>query len=103
MTIKNNESTLVTITGISVNWLPTPESQMINEVKFNGVTIVNSSDPQPPSDYPSEKNWMGTQSDRELSASDSKLLELLFQDNLQSSGYSITVTFDNGCMLSESN
>jgi len=76
---------------------------MLNEVKFNGVTMVNSSDPQPPSDYPSEKNWTGTQSDRELAASDSKLLELLFGDDLQPSGYSITVTFDNGCTLNESN
>lgn len=75
----------------------------MTEVKFGGVTIVNASDPQLPSDYPSEKNWTGTQSDRELAASDSKLLELLFGDDLQPSGYSITVTFDNGCTLNESN
>jgi hypothetical protein len=103
MTITNNGSTLVTIIGINVNWTDTPESQMVKEVKFSGVTIVNASDPLPPSDYPSEKNWTGTQSDRELAASDAKLLELLFEDNLESSGYSITITFDNGCMLSESN
>jgi hypothetical protein len=103
MTITNNGSTLVTITGINVNWPDTPESQTVNEVKFNSVTIVNSSDPQPPSDYPSEKNWTGTQSDRELAVSESKLLVLLFQDNLQASGYSITITFDNGCTLSENN
>ncbi|MBI5352095.1 MAG: hypothetical protein HZB50_05610 [Chloroflexi bacterium] len=103
MTITNNGSTLVTITSLNVNWPDTPVSQMLTEVKFNSVTIVNSSDPQPPSDFPSERNWTGTQSDRELAVSASKLLVLLFGDNLQSSGYSITVTFDNGCTLNESN
>jgi len=103
ITITNNGGTLVTITSISVNWPDTPISQNVKEVKFNGVTIVNSSDPQPPSDYPSESNWTGAEGDRELAASDSKLFELLFQDNLQSSGYSITITFDNGCTLNKSN
>ncbi len=103
MTITNNGATLVTITRIYIIWPDTPVAQMVSEVKFNGVTIVNASDPQPPSDYPSEKNWKGIQSDRELAASDSKLLELLFGDDLQSGGYSITVTFDNGCTLTESN
>jgi hypothetical protein len=103
MTITNNGDTLVTITGINVNWPDAPESQMVKEIKFNGVTVIISSDPLPPSDYPSERPWTGTQSDRELAASDSKLLELLFQDNLQPSGYSIIITFDNGCTLSESN
>lgn len=103
MTITNNGSTLVTITSINVNWPDTPSSQAVSEIKFNGVTIVNSNDPLPPSDYPSENNWTGTQSDLELAASESKLLVLLFQDNLQANGYSITVTFDNGCTVGESN
>jgi hypothetical protein len=102
-TITNNGGALVTITGINANWPDTPESQGVKEVKFNGVTIVNADDPLPPSDFPSEKNWTGTQGDRELGASDSKLLVLLFTDDLQVSGYSLTVTFDNGCMLSKSN
>ena len=103
MAITNNGDTLVTVTGIYVNWPDAPESQMVNEISLNDVTIVNSSDPLPPSNYPSENNWTATQSDLELTASDSKLLVLLFLDDLQSSGYSITITFDNGCTLSESN
>jgi hypothetical protein len=101
MTITNTGSTLVTITDLNINWPDTPESQLVKEVKLSGVTIINSSDPLPPSDY-SETDWIGTGSDRALGASDSKLLELLFQDNLQASGYSITVTFDNLCTLNES-
>ncbi|MBL8102968.1 MAG: hypothetical protein JNM02_10590 [Anaerolineales bacterium] len=103
MTITNTGSTLVTITAINVNWPDTPMSQDIKEVKFEGVTIVNSTDPEPPSKYPAERNWTGAQSDRELVASDSQLLEFLFQENLQTSGYSVTITFDNGCMINESN
>lgn len=103
MTITNNGSTLSTITGIIVNWADTPESQAVNEIKFNGASIINSSDPLPPSDYPSERIWTGTQSDLELAASESKLLVLLFQDDLQTSGYSITITFDSVCTVSESN
>ncbi len=102
-TITNNGDTVAAITGINVNWPDEPVSQSISMIAFNGVTIVNADDPLPPSDYPSEKNWTGTQGDRELGASDSKLLVLLFTDDLQVSGYSLTVIFDNGCMLSESN
>jgi hypothetical protein len=103
MTITNNGDTVAAITGINVNWPDTPVSQAMSEVTFNGVTIVNADDPQPPSDFPSEKNWVGTQSDLELATSDSKLLVLLFTEDFQASGYSITVTFDNGCTLSENN
>jgi hypothetical protein len=103
MTITNNGSTLVTITGINVNWPDEPVSQGMSQITFNGVTIVNADDPQPPSDYPSEKNWSGTQSDLELAPSNSVQLVLLFSDDLQASGYSITVTFDNGCSVNGSN
>ena len=104
MTITNNWTTLVTITGINVNWPDEPTSQKLTEVKFKGVTIVNNAnDPSSPSDYPSEKNWTGTQSDLELAASASEPLVLQFKDELQSTNFSITITFDNGCTVSESN
>jgi hypothetical protein len=103
ITITNNGDALVTITGVNANWPDTPESQSVSEIKFNGVTIVNADDPLPPSDYPAEKNWTGVQSDLELAASESKLLVLLFSDDLQANGYSVNVTFDNGCTVSESN
>jgi hypothetical protein len=102
-TITNNGNALVTITGINVNWPDVSESQSVSMITFNGVTIVNADDPLPPSDYPSEKNWVGTQNDRELAVVESKLLVLLFTEDLQPSGYSITVTFDNGCTMSEGN
>jgi hypothetical protein len=103
LSITNNGGAVVTIVGININWIDTPESQMVKEVKFNGVTIINSSDPLPPSDYPSERIWTGTESDRALADADPKLLELLFEESLQPSGYSITITFDNGCTMTESN
>jgi hypothetical protein len=103
MTITNNGDALVTIDSMNVNWPDMPNSQAVSEIKFNGVTIVNANDPLPPSDYPSENNWTGTQSDLELATSESKSLMVLFQDNLEASGYNITVTFDNGCTVGESN
>jgi hypothetical protein len=103
MTIMNNGDILVTITGINVNWPDEPASQTVTEVKFKGVTIVNNAnDPSSPSDYPSEKDWTGEQGDRELAAYASELLELLFKNDLQSTNFSIAVTFDNGCTLNES-
>jgi hypothetical protein len=102
MNLTNNGSTPSVITGIFVNWPDMPESQSLTEVQLNGATIMNSDDPLPPSDYPSERPWAGTSGDLELAALDSKLLVLSFTEDLQPSGYSITVTFDNGCTLSGS-
>jgi hypothetical protein len=100
MTLTNNGGATAAITGILVNWPDTPESQSVTEVQLNGTTIINSTDPLPPSDYPSERPWSGTSGDLELAALDSKLLVLSFTEDLQPGGYSITVTFDNGCVLS---
>lgn len=100
--ITNNGDTLATITGITVNWPDEPTSQNLIEVNFKGMTLIeNTNDPSSPSDYPYEKSWTGTQSDRELSADDSGLLIVLFKDDLQSTNFSITVTFDDGCALNE--
>jgi hypothetical protein len=100
--IVTNGSTLVTIDSINVNWPDEPVSQNLTEVKFKSVTIVNNAnDPSSPSDYPSEMNWTG--GDLELAAFASEQLVALFKDPLQSTNFSITITFDNGCTLSESN
>jgi hypothetical protein len=103
MVITNDGGAPTTITGIDINWLDEPSSQSVVRVEFNGVTILNADDPLPPSSYPSEKNWAGTQSDLELAASDSKLLVFLFSEDLQAGGYSVTVTFDDVCTVDGSN
>lgn len=102
MLITNNGGSVVVITGISVNWPDDPLSQMVEKVELGGVVIVNASEPEPPSDFPSERNWTGTENDLTLGASDSKLLALFFLEDLQAGGYSLTVDFDNSCSLSES-
>lgn len=102
LTLTNNWNTTVTITSISIDWVDVPESQSVTEIFLNGATIVNTDDPKPPSDYPSERHWAGEESDLELPPSVPNLLVLMFSDEIQG-GYSITVNFDNGCSLSESN
>jgi hypothetical protein len=103
MTLVNDSDALVIITGIYVDWPDTPESQSLSEIRFNNVVLLVADDPLPPSDYPTERNWMAAQSDLELAASESKLLVLLFSDDLQANGYSVNVTFDNGCTVGGSN
>jgi hypothetical protein len=48
-------------------------------------------------------NWLGTSADRELGPNASTELQLEFQDPLLPNGYSVTLTFDNGCTVTANN
>ncbi len=101
--IANNGASPATIMTISLNWPETPPFQELTEIKFGGAAIIDANDTQPPSDFPAEAAWIGEVNDRQVKAFSSRLLEFLFQDNLQSTGYSVTISFDNGCAVSASN
>jgi hypothetical protein len=97
MPIQNSGSTLVAISGIDVTWPDNPTSQNLSEVRFEGVTISTGGvDPQPPTNLPADIAWSG--GDRQLSGSTSKTLQFLFNTTFsQSTGFSVSVNFDNGC------
>lgn len=101
--VQNNGAGTVTITDITVAWPEIPPSQKIKEVRLGGTTIDSSNYTSSPSSIPMGGTWTTPIGDRQLSASSGKDLDILFQDTLQASGYSVTVNFDNGCSVSANN
>jgi len=98
--LTNSSSSTLTITSISINWPDTPASQTLKKAKLAGTTIWDKKDDAPPTTIAS--NWKGAVSDRQLPGSAGKQLQFDFEKDLSSTGYIITVTFDNGCSVTGS-
>jgi len=101
--VQNNGATPVVLTNLEVGWPDVPDSQRLHEVSWRGGTIAEGNDDQPPSLLPGEMNWLGTPADRELGLNASTELQIEFQDPLLPNGYSVTLTFDNGCTVTANN
>jgi len=101
--VQNNGATPVVLSNLEVGWPDVPDSQRLHEVSWRGGTIAEGNDDQPPSLLPGEMNWLGTPADRELGLNASTELQIEFQDPLLPNGYSVTLTFDNGCTVTANN
>ncbi|MFQ5943991.1 MAG: hypothetical protein ACE5JF_10600 [Anaerolineales bacterium] len=80
--------------------LSAPGSEDLSVVKLAGITIW-SGDLTPPLTINS--GWSGSTGDRQLSSGSSKEFRLVFESNALSSGYTLDITFDTGCVASFSN
>jgi hypothetical protein len=56
-------------------------------------------DSNPPTDIPAEGNWIPG-ADRTIPAFGSENLTFRFDEEIDEGGYSLIITFDNGCDLS---
>jgi hypothetical protein len=95
--ITNGGGSTATISRIEITWPDNPNDKL-KEVKLGSSKIWDVQDNTPPTDIQSD--WKSG-SDRTLSAGSTKTLEFKFDQNAGSSGYTITVTFDNGCSVSK--
>ncbi len=101
--ITNSTGATIRMDGLTVNWIESPISQKLKNVAVDGNQAWNGADNNTPSIFPSEIAWTGLASTREVSDASTEQLLLNFQDDLAVSGYSIQITFDNGCVLNASN
>jgi hypothetical protein len=99
VTIQNNGAA-GTISDIFIAWPETPPAQQLRVIRFAGSVIWDSVDNNSPSSLPAERAWAG--GDRSLPSSSVKELRFEFHKELAASGFSLTVTFDNGCSVSAS-
>ncbi|MGH2523572.1 MAG: protein kinase domain-containing protein, partial [Anaerolineales bacterium] len=97
--VQNNGPAIVTLTTLEASWPDLPPQQRLEAVVWGGITIASPNDNQPPSSLPAEMDWLGTPADRELGPGASTVLQLQFNELLLPIGYSVTLTFDNGCTL----
>jgi hypothetical protein len=99
LTNLSGSSTIITAVAIP-NWPGVPASQKVIGVNFGGVTIWEGVSSFPPTIITG--GWSGTDADRTLASLESKTLELVFLDPIQSGFLDVLVRFSDGCILSES-
>ncbi len=90
-TLTNYSARPITITAIYLGW---PDSnQELRKVKFAGDTIWDQKDKDPPTQI--QGGW--TDGVRTLQEGSTDRFRFEFKKNAASSGYTLRVTFDNGC------
>ena len=57
MDITNNDTSTITINRFFAYWVDSPNAQKISRLFLNSLMIWNTSDPDSPSDIPTEGNW----------------------------------------------
>jgi Flp pilus assembly protein TadG len=97
--LQNNGGTTVTVDSIFFVW-PASNSEL-KIIKMGGSTIWNAVDTTPPTDI-SSGQWIGLLSYRQIAPSSLKIMQFTFKNSAASTGYNITVNFDNGCTVNAS-
>jgi len=98
MDITNNSGATITLNRFFAYWVKLPNSQKINRLFLNGVVIWNTSDPDSPTDIPTESNWRSG-ADRTIPDATARTLLIRFPNNLQPTGYEAHLVFDIGCQV----
>lgn len=100
MTITNSSGSPIIINRLFAYWVKTPTSQILDELLLNSVSLWNRSDPDSPSDIPTESNWNGPVSDRTIPGDGTaQNFVIRFTNDLQPTGYEIHIIFDIGCQV----
>jgi hypothetical protein len=95
MQISNNSGAPITITRVYVQWIKTPDSQKLDRLLLNGAEIWNRSDPNPPSDIPTDGGFVNGANLTIDFPTTPQSFVLRFMDSV-SGGYAVHVVFDTG-------
>ena len=98
--ITNGSGGAINIDRFFAYWAKSSASQKLDKLFLNSTEIWNKSDPDSPSDIPSEGAWNGTS--RIIPDASSGNLVVQFQEPLQLTGYEVHVVFDSGCQVTGS-
>ena len=98
MDITNKSGSTITINRFFAFWVKLQPSQKIERLIFNGVTVWNTSDPDSPSDIPTEGDWING-ADLTLTNGNTRTLLMQFPNILEPTGYEVHLVFDIGCQV----
>jgi len=98
MGITNNSGSTITINRFFAHWVESPTSQKIERLFLDSFVIWNTSDPDSPSDIPTEGNWING-ADLTLLSGTTRNLLIQFPNDLQPTGYEVHIVFDIGCQV----
>jgi len=86
------------VTSLSFTWPDVPAAtQSLNWIYMDGWTVWNAGDAEPPTDISS---WIGFPEYRNVPPASA--IRFSFMQNLLTTGFNISVTFENGCSLTTS-
>jgi hypothetical protein len=97
--MQNNGATDEIMTDFILTW-PMANGNL-NSIYFNLQRIYDTVTP-PPTLQVHETGWLGDKSDRTLYASSTDILSIEFEESPASSGYTIRIQFESGCVVSGS-
>ena len=103
MDITNNSGATITIDSVHVVWAKVTPSQKLDKLLLDGNEIWNISDVTPPSDIPTEGNFVNG-ADHTILNAITRNFVIRFGDqlSLNPGDYQVDNTFDNGCQVSGS-
>ena len=84
----------VIVTGVTLDW--PAENEELKEVQMNGNTVWAGTDNAPPS---SISEWSGDVGLRVIGPGSSGELRFIFKRAVAAVGYSVAISFDNGCTV----
>lgn len=96
--ITNNHGSTITIDRFFAYWVKSPNSQKIDRLHLNSVIVWNTSDPNSPSDIPTEGNWLNG-ADLTIPNGATRTFLIEFSNDLQPTGYEVHLVFDIGCQV----
>jgi hypothetical protein len=81
-------------------WVKSTTSQKIDRIIFNGIEVWNRSDPDSPTDIPTQPNgtWLGG-SDLTIPDATTRTLVIVFSNNLPATGFEVHLVFDINCQV----
>jgi hypothetical protein len=101
MDITNNNGGDIFISRLFAIWEPSSPQQKLDQLLLGGVSVWNTSDNFPPSDFPAEGpggSWPSLDADRTILNGGTGNFLLRFQENLQLP-YKVHIVFNIGCQV----
>jgi hypothetical protein len=100
MDITNNSGSPIAINRFFAYWVKSQASQKIDRLFLNGPEIWNKSDPNTPSDIPTEGDWLGG-ADLTIPNGVVGNFAIQFSNPLETTGYEVHIVFGPpvGCQV----
>jgi hypothetical protein len=97
--LNNNGTTDEILEEVDLTW-PAANGNL-DQITLGGQLIYDTVTP-PTEIHLYETDWIGDEADRTIYASSTEFLSFIFEGSIVSNGYTVTLTFKSGCIVTGS-